>query len=583
MIDRRQLLKGAALGGAALLAPRALWTGAAWGAPAIFTNSLQVPPALDLRGGGSADLTMTAGVHDFQIGRGVADTFCYQSPGAAPTYLGPTIVAQSGTEVTLHVKNELGAHPLAANVDTELHGALASDADSPRASLHLHGGNTEPGSDGGPLDTVAVGGRSKQYRYANDQQSAGLWYHDHALGITRLNVYAGLAGGYLLRDENDPGDSSTGLPSGAYELPLILQDRLFTADGALDYPQGDGATWAPEMFGDVPVVNGVAWARQSVDRTRYRLRVYNGSNARVYALRFTVVGSNQNLPFHQIGTDGGLLNSPVRLTSLVLAPGERADLLVDFSALPAGTRVMLRNGARTPYPDGPRSMRRGGSPLPELMMFTTTTARPSTPALPTNLRSGTGVPVPRLGSKVTSSTRVRTMTMVEVMGDLQPMMALLNNRHFMSEEYAEPAQHVLQNSLEVWELVNATADAHPIHLHLVQFQVLGRQKFDVAGYAALAGDPMAPASPYPPPPASEFLRGGVRPPAPNEQGWKDTVLAMPGEVTRIVVPFGQPADCPPVASPRVWPTTNPGVSDYVWHCHILEHEDNDMMQSFRIR
>jgi spore coat protein A, manganese oxidase len=585
MITRRQLLQGAAATGAALLVPRAMTAPlTAWSAPAVFPNPLAVPPVLDVRVSGAAALTMRNAAHDFGLGIGPASTYCYQGAGDdPPTYLGPTLVAQRGTPLELSMANDLGEHPLAAFVDVQsVHGATEADRTAPRAATHLHGGNTRPDSDGGPEDTFTPG-NSWNYTYDNDQESAGIWYHDHALGITRLNVYAGLAGGYLIRDANDPGEGSTGLPAGGYEVPLILQDRMFTPSGQLDYPLGAGTVWAPEMFGDVPTVNGTARPQLAVDRTRYRFRVFNGSNSRVYDLRLRVVTTGATLPFHQIGTDGGLLDAPVPLTALILSPGERADLLVDFSGLPAGARVLLSNNARTPYPNGPRALVRGGSPLRDVMEFTATGGFVAPPPLPGNLRAATH-PVPRLSTAIGPSTRTRTMTLVEIMGALQPMMALLNNRMFHSEDYAAPDQHVQQNSLEVWELVNTTADAHPIHVHLVQFQVLNRQKFAVGGYLAAAypGMMMEGTGAYPPPPVTPFLRGGAKPPAANEAGWKDTVLAMPGEVTRIALPFGQPAGLPPVASPRVWPTTEAAVSDYVWHCHILEHEDNDMMQRYRI-
>lgn len=301
----------------------------------------------------------------------------------------------------------------------------------------------------------------------------------------------------------------------------------------------------------------------------------------MYDLRWRVVTTGQGLEFHVIGTDGGLLDAPVRRTSLVLAPGERADLLVDLSGLPAGARVLLSNRAKTPYPDGPRPLVRGGVPLPDLLQLTALGRFVQPPPLPTDLRAATH-PVPRLASYIGTATRTRTMTLVELMGPQQPLRALLNNRRFHDEDAL--AHPVEQHSLEVWELVNTTVDAHPIHLHLVQFQVLDRQRFDAAGYlaAAYGGDPEHVPGSYPPPPVTPFLRGPRRLAPAHEAGWKDTVLAMPGEVTRIAVPFGQPAGLPPVASPRVWPTDPAGVSDYVWHCHILEHEDNDMMQPYRI-
>jgi len=240
----------------------------------------------------------------------------------------------------------------------------------------------------------------------------------------------------------------------------------------------------------------------------------------------------------------------------------------------AGATVTVTNDARTPFPGGPASVQKGAVPLPEIMRFTVRSARGFTTPLPARLR---GTPITRLVGR--SPARTRTMTLVEILDpDDAPLEDLLNNRRFGSGDFA--AAPVGRDTLEVWELVNTTGDAHPIHLHFVQFQVLDRQPFDVAGYltATYGPGPLEPGTgPYPPPPVTRFLRGGARPPAANEAGWKDTVVAMPGEVTRILVPFGaRAAGGAPLAIGSSFTGT------YVWHCHILEHEDNDMMQRYTI-
>ena len=286
-----------------------------------FIDELPIPPVIDASGGGTIMLPMAPGTHSFHSS--LPDTPTWGFGGAS--YLGPTINARRGVALDVEAPNSLGSHPLGFAIDTELHGAAESDRTMPRVSLHLHGGNTEAESDGHPEDTY-LPGQSKTYHYANDQEAANLWYHDHALGITRLNVMAGLAGFYLMRDDNDTGagDNPIGLPSGHHEVQLVIQDRMFDSGGNFVYPECPLRVWSPEFFGDVAVVNGKAFPNLNVDRGLYRFRVINGSNSRVYDL-FLSNGHS----FLQIGGDGGLLNAPVPLGHLVLAPGERADLLVD--------------------------------------------------------------------------------------------------------------------------------------------------------------------------------------------------------------------------------------------------------------
>ncbi|GAB4099124.1 multicopper oxidase [Sinomonas halotolerans] len=584
-ISRRRLIQaGFAAAGTAALVPPLTAQRAQRAQAAVplgltpFTEALAVPGILDMRGGGLAELTMRNAQHRFHPGLGPTSTLSYQHASLPMTYLGPVIVAQKGQPFTLRVHNELGPHPLAFAVDDGLVPPGSADRTAPRASLHLHGGNTRSDSDGGPTDTF-LPGQSYDYHYDNHQDAAGLWYHDHALGITRLNVYAGLASGYLLRDAPGSGiDTGDGvhLPASPFEVPLIIQDRVFAEDGSFAYPPNPDLDrpWSPEFFGDVATVNGTAWPTLDVARGKYRFRVYNGSNARFYLLRFSHGG--ESLPFEQIGTDGGLLDAPVRFTRLVLGPGERADIVVDFSLLAAGSAVVLANSARSPFPDGPVAVRRGGMPLPQIMQFRVTSAPGFTAPIPVQLRP---TPMTRLAHVAAGleDLTVRPMALVEVVDeDDVPITALLNNRHF-----ADPYPTVVaKDSLELWELVNTTGDAHPIHLHFVQFQVLDRQRLHVDRYieATDFADPEtglvvpgrgAAVSPEP------FLIG--RPSPPPERGWKDTIVAMPGEVTRILVPFGAgAAGGAPLAMGSSF--TGP----YVWHCHILEHEDNDMMRPYVI-
>ena len=593
-ITRRSLLGASVAVGAGVLLPVPLTSAANAAGPTRVTPFTEQLPTLadlgviDATGGVSATIEMVNARHKFHTALAATPTFAYRASGGSQGYLGPVIVAKKNVPFDLTVVNHLGAHPLASVIDYGIMGTVPGakgDATAPRAAVHLHGGNTDPASDGDPMDSFGHG-VTKTYHYGNTQEAAGLWYHDHAVGITRLNVFAGLASGYLVRDANDPGDGSTGLPPApAYEVPLILQDRMFNKDGTFNYPPNPvpvtpgGGPWIPEFFGDVATVNGKAWPNLAVDRGKYRFRVYNGSQARFYHLKLkTSLGTV--LPFFQIGSDGGLLNAPIALTKLLLAPGERADLVVDFAALPACTTVVLTNNATVPFPSGPKAVKDGGVPLPQIMQFTVTSKVGWKAPLPAKLRLRTA-PVTRLAGVPVAATR--NMTLVEVHNaDGEPTMVLMNNMTFMPNDNK---MTVGTNTLEQWDLINTTVDAHPMHLHFTQFQVLNRQKFDAEAYlvAAYGVKPEgAPVWPVPNTgrsiPVAPFLKGGVSAPAPNEQGWKDTIVAMPGEVTRIIVPFG--ANPAGVVGPMAIGKSH--IGKYVSHCHILEHEENDMMMRFKI-
>jgi FtsP/CotA-like multicopper oxidase with cupredoxin domain len=529
-----------------------------------FTEQLPIPPVIDARAGGSFNLAMAPGLHSFHSSLPATPTWGY---GGAP-YLGPTFQTMRGRPIDLTATNSLGAHPLASVIDTNLNATLEADKTNPRVSVHLHGGNTEPGSDGHPEATFTTG-LHRTYHYHNDQEATTLWYHDHAMGITRLNVYAGLAGFYLLRDQFDTGEPGgpIGLPVDPYEIPLAIQDKMFNWDGTLQYPLGEfGSIWAPEFFGDVAAVNGKVWPNLNVDRGLYRFRILNGSNARVYSLRL----SNAHTMF-QIGAEGGLLNAPVALNRLIIAPGERADVLIDFSGLAAGTKIVLKNVATTPFPDGPRAARRGGMPIKEIMQFTVGSATGFTGTIPAVLRATPIQPLPAPG-------KIRNLTLVEIADPVTeaPLMALVNNLPYSTAHIEMPSV----DTVEQWNIINTTGDTHPIHLHLVQFQVLGRQKFNAeafleANYSELTDPEAAGSGPWPAPSADAFTRGSLRGPDANEMGWKDTVRANPGEITRIRVPFG-------AAAAAGVPFGQSFTGDYVFHCHILEHEDNEMMLPYRV-
>lgn len=537
-----------------------------------FTEPLPIPFA----SAAPSTLNMAASSHSFHSNLAAGATWGY---GGAD-YLGPTIEVTRGTPLTITATNNLGPHPLANSLNQRLHGMLASDKTSPRVSLHLHGSNTEAKSDGFPTDTF-IPGQSYVYNFNNNQEAATLWYHDHALGITSLNILAGLAGMYLIRDIDDPvgGNGPLGIPAGApYEVPLILQDRILNEDGSLFYPP----QWPVEFLGDVAIVNGKAWPNLNVDRTVYRFRILNASNARTYNLRLS---SKQ--PMIQIGTDGGMLNTPQPMSRLLLSPGERADVLIDFSNSLPGEKIVLENEAASPFPFGrANAVFNFNFPLPEIMQFTVNAGAAAPKALPQTLR----LHKPLITPIATKPVRQRFLTLVEIPSPTGPHV-VLQNYVYWDEALKDPElmERPKVDTVEQWNIINLQPVAHPVHLHLVFFQILNRQKINTARYlkAYLAtgsrpvitdhvplGGATVPAN-YPPPDPTPFTIGSPRPPAPNEVGWKDTVLVYPGEVTRLIVPFGAQAA-------ENLPFGNSFTGRFVWHCHMLDHEDNEMMLPFDV-
>ncbi len=454
------------------------------------------------------------------------------------------------------------------------------DAQSPVPLVpHLHGAEVQSTFDGGPLAWFTYNGihgpeygsykhtdrNAAIYHYPNLQEPTTLWYHDHALGITRLNVVAGLAGFYLLRD---PADALAGdLPSGKYEMPIVIQDRTFSADGSFFFP-ADGVNpdihpyWQPEFFGDTIMVNGKVWPNMNVDQGVYRFRLLDGSNARFYSLSFS-----NGLPFTVIGTEGGYLRSPVTLTKLTIAPGERRDVLVDFTSVPAGTKILLTNTAKAPFP--------GGSPpdpytVGQIMQFTVTGNPGAGPIFLPRLLNPELLFFPSLPP----ADRTRILTLFEISGENGPLEVTLNGQNFDAPISEKP----VAGTTEDWVIVDISEDAHPIHLHLVQFQLVSRQRIMADAYAEdwLDLNGMPPFEFTPTELATgPYLVGQPRGPSPVEQGWKDTVQVFPGEVTVIRVRFAAQDGSPYPFDP----TRGPG---YVWHCHILDHEDNEMMRQYEV-
>ena len=472
-------------------------------------------------------------------------------------YPGPIFEARRGHPIAVRWRNSLPAHHILP-LDTTIHGAGPSLPEV-RTVVHLHGNKVLPDSDGYPEAWFTNGFgqtgpyfENQVYHYANDQQATTLWYHDHALGITRLNIYAGLAGMYLLRDSVE---DDLNLPSGPYEIPLMIQDRFFNADGSLLYPTqtpGDPdprvpPLWIPEFFGDTVLVNGKIWPFLKVEPRKYRFRILDSSNARFYHLTLNEANARgeptgrPGPPFFQIGSDGGFLPAPVRLNEITIAPAERLDVIIDFSGAD-GKVFVLNNDAKAPFPDG-------DDVVPtDVMMFKVTRRLRGrdTSSLPTSL-----APVPLL--EASSAVKTRDLVLSEQDSDAgSPIIALINT-HWDEPVTEDPEA----GSVEVWRLVNTTEDAHPIHVHLVQFQVLDRQPFDVAQF----------------PDRLVFTGPAVQPPRNERPAFKDTVQSFPGEVTRIIAKFDLPSGTPVNRGDRF---------RYVFHCHIVEHEENQMMRPYDV-
>jgi FtsP/CotA-like multicopper oxidase with cupredoxin domain len=436
------------------------------------------------------------------------------------------------------------------------------------------------------------------FQYPNDQRESTLWYHDHALGMTRLNVYAGPAGFFLVRGgpEGDKAilDSRTGttavLPSPApsegdqfppnktyYEIPIAVQDRSFNDDGSLFYPDTRAffedvppggpyipdtdisPIWNPEFFGNTIMVNGNTWPFQRVEQRRYRLRFLNGCQSRFLILDFNQV---PGIEVWQIGNEGGFLAAPVNLTAtngnrLLMGLAERADMIVDFTNVPVGQHILANVGPDEPFGGGVP-----GVDFPvadpdttgQIMQFRVVPAvapDPTTPPMFLQLPAITPLP---------QETVTRHLALLERASAFfdAPAEALLGTVAgdpnlapgvWMEREWADPeTENPAVGTTEVWELYNASADAHPIHIHEVAFEVVNRQDIFINEDTREV----------------QVVPGSVPTPRESwEAGLKDSVVAYPGQVTRLRLRF-----------------TNPG--QFVWHCHIVEHEDNEMMRPYRI-
>jgi spore coat protein A len=579
MINRRDLLRmGFCAGAGLLVAPRELLAQAATAqagmnmagakpqAPpgtashrtppitlASYVTPLSIPPVIHPPAG-AAPVQIHMRPFRHKAHRDLAATTMWGYNGMWP---GPTFEVRKGQPISVKWVNQLpNKHFLP--LDYTIHGE-EEDVPQVRTVTHVHGAQVMPESDGYPDAWVTSDGQTGSVRaadpchYPNDQPATTLWYHDHAIGVTRLNMYAGLAGFYLIRDAEE---DSLNLPGGAYEIPLMIQDRSFSADGALLYPPAPNGThpvWMQEFFGNAICVNGKATPFLEVEPRKYRFRMVNGSNSRFY--HFTLVPADASgkpngkpadaPPFIQIGSDGGLLPAPLKMHYLIFSPGERFDILIDFSQH-KGANLALINDAPAPYA-------RGGEIVPsDVMLFKVTKplSGTDTSSIPETL-----VPFSPLDPTLAVRERTLALTEMDRPSDGYTMIGLLDQKHWDDPITEDPKA----GSTEIWSFANTTGDVHPIHLHLVQFQVLNRQPFDTKAYLQTG---------------KLVFTNIPMPPESNERpAWKDTIKTYSGYVTRVIARFDLPAGT----------VARPGDEfRYVWHCHVLEHEDNEMMRPYKI-
>jgi spore coat protein A len=517
-----------------------------------YVTPLSIPPVIRPQPGTTVPIRMVPFKHKAHRDLPAATMWGYN--GMWP---GPTFEVRKGQPLSVKWTNHLPTKHFLP-IDYTIHGS-EENVPEVRTVTHVHGAQVLPESDGYPDSWFTSDGKlgpvpaANPTHYPNEQSARSLWYHDHGLGITRLNVYAGLAGFYFIRDNEE---DALNLPSGDYEIPLMIQDRKFGVDGSLLYPPAKNGThpmWMQEFFGDTICVNGKAAPFLEVEPRKYRFRLVNGSNSRFYHLTLVPADATGKPngrpadapPFRQIGTDSGLLPAPLSLHYLIFSPGERFDLVIDFSEH-KGENLALINDAPAPYA-------RGGEIVPsDVMLFKVTKplSGKDSSSLPDTL-----VPWTPLDPSHAVRERILALTEMDRPSDGYTMIGLLGQKHWDDPITEDPKA----GSTEIWSFANTTGDVHPMHIHLVQFQVLNRQTFDVKTYMqtgklVFTGIPMAPES--------------------NERpAWKDTIKTYSGYITRVIARF----DLPPGTQ------VNPGDEfRYVWHCHVLEHEDNEMMRPYKI-
>jgi FtsP/CotA-like multicopper oxidase with cupredoxin domain len=550
-------------------------------------------------------------------------------PGSRRTRLalqspGPVFENTRGIPNRTTFRNQFGSTPHIFPVDPVLHWANPNameapeppfapfppgyaDAQSPMSHVtHTHGLMVTPQFDGTADEWFDEAGHrgpsfvSNVYEQPNEQPGTQLFYHDHVMGVTRLNVMAGIVGpAYYIRDPDNPLDRpDSPLPSGRFEIPLAISDREFLTNGELNIRQPSRtpflAYWDAEDDSNVVLVNGKAWPNLNVQRRQYRLRLLGASNMRMWQFQFEHgLFSEEFLPFTIIGADGGYLPAPLVVDRVLMGITERADILFDFSQFAPGTQIFMRHTLEIEEEDDDDGDGEVVVPDPEtvgqVMRFTVVDSDPvPPPVLDPGLFPARPTLVPDAPTRTKVTVRFRE----------DPVTATDRTRTLDGLEFSRPVTEIpLVGSTEQWDIVNtndpdddADAGFHMIHLHLIEFQILNRQRFDTERYQQdwfiLNGRrPMTRPIVLPP---DDYLIDDVIPPLPDETGWKDSAKAPPNHVTRIVTRWA-PQETPtggvqpgenqfPVDVEFPTSTDTFTSAGYVWHCHMLGHEDHDMMR-----
>ena len=533
-MSRRQILKVGAISGGALMLPLKFGVKQAEAkeSPTLehFVDQLPKPRVFQPSGTNNISDFYQVGMREIEAKLhrdlppttvwGYGDSDGYSSPG-------PTFEARKGRNTVVNWKNRLAGNPATPHyldIDPQTLDSIHGATDNRKTVVHLHGGEIIAAVDGYPYDTK-LPGADVEYDYEIVQNAATLWYHDHALGNTRLNVYMGLAGFFLVRDEQEDALAANHmLPAEEFEYPIALQDRRINKDGSLSYDK----KFDDSFFGDVMVVNGTAWPYLDVQRRKYRFRVLNGSNSRSYRLQL----GDGTASFYQIGSDGGFLAAPVKLKKLMLTPGERADIIVDFSQFDAGKEIILTNS----FPSRPMEDE-DEDPIKDVIKFRTVGAVVSNDVSLPTLTAIAAIPV-------AANTVHRDFKLDDVYDD-----KLGESKWEINElGFDEITEEVRPGAVEVWTFINKSDMIHPMHMHLVQFQVLSRHltKENEEG---------------------DLVPGRNLGVSANERGPKDTVRVGPKEIVSVVARF---------------PAEDKYNGFFPYHCHILEHEDHEMMRQYQL-
>nr|CAB3472392.1 unnamed protein product [Digitaria exilis] len=535
----------------------------------------QMPKLLgySLKYGRPAPARLTIGMYEkkwkFHRDLPATTVFVFGTSAESATFPGPTIEALQGVPLWVTWENHLPDRHILP-WDPTVPTAIPRSGVGVPTVVHLHGGIDPPQSDGHTYAWFTAGFRDRgptwttpTYVYPNVQSPGGvLWYHDHTLGLTRANLLAGLLGAYVIR--NPATEAPLGLPSGdELDRVLILADRSFYADGSI-YMNSTGDNpdvhpqWQPEYFGEAITVNGKAWPFLPVARRRYRFRIINTSNARFFNLSLS-----NGLPFHVIGSDTSYLSRPVVTTHLFIAVAESFDVVVDFSG--CSETAELVNTAPYPFPDGDAPNSLNGKVMKFIVAPPEKVSEDDHSRVPARL--------PEYAEVVAEEEAVKRRYIVLYEYDDE---ATGNPTHLYinGKRLEDPATETPETgTTEVWEVINLTPDNHPLHIHLATFQAVRvRGLVDLEEFTACM-EKLKDATKCD---VGRHAVGEEVAVPEHEKTWKNVVKIAPGFMTTVVVKFLM------VDTGRPYPfdaTAEPG---YVYHCHILDHEDNAMIRPLKL-